>query len=44
MAFFIFRVKILNRLQMKKIIYKEILPNGVVILTMNNPEVNNNVT
>ena len=29
---------------MKKIIDKEILPNGVVILTMNNPEVNNNVT
>ena len=29
---------------MKKIIDKKILPNGVVILTMNNPEVNNNVT
>ena len=29
---------------MKKIINKEILPNGVVVLTMNNPEVNNNIT
>ena len=29
---------------MKKIIDKEILSNGVIILTMNNPEVNNNIT
>ena len=29
---------------MKKIINKETLSNGVIVLTMNNPEVNNNIT
>ena len=44
MAFFLFHDKIPNGEFMEKIINKEVLATGVVIITMTNKDVNNNMT
>ena len=44
MAFFLFHDKIYNGEFMEKIINKEVLDTGVVVITMTNKDVNNNMT